>query len=350
MKELIKWSHGTYQHLPWRKKRDLYGTLVSEIMLQQTTVSTVLNHFDRFLKEFPSIHHLAKASEAKVHKAWSGLGYYRRAKNLHKAAITIVKEYAGIIPTDYETLIDIPGIGPYTANALIAIGSDKSALAVDANIERVVARIYALDEMKGVKLQAKITELFHAKKILHPAPKEGWRALNEALMDLGRVYCQARKTNCLNCPAASICQTKILGNDPLELPRGQKEKVNKYFSLKLLRVIVKKNNQYLMHERAEGKWLSGQLELPTFVINSEDKTLNQYPEVSEKVLSKHVSFAQSVFKSSITKYKIENIVAEMSPVDFEGMLKSLKLKDDYRWVKEPVINHNISTATKKALR
>ncbi|GAB4417363.1 MAG: A/G-specific adenine glycosylase [Bacteriovoracaceae bacterium] len=350
MKELIDWSYGTYRHLPWRKERDLYKTLVSEIMLQQTTVSTVLNHFDRFLNLFPTIQSLAKADSETVQKAWSGLGYYRRARSLHSAAQYIVSQLDGEIPLDFEELISIPGIGPYTANALIAIGADQRALAVDANIERVVARMFKLEQAKGPKLQKEIEKLFQDKKIFHPKPKAGWRALNEALMDLGRVYCQARKANCSVCPAKESCLTKLKGHDPLNYPKGQKEKVNKFHSLKLLRVIVKKGNQYLMVKKKENEWLSGQLELPTFILSSDDKSLKQYPYAPEKVSSQYVTFAGAIFKSSITKYKIENVVAEMNPTDFARMIKSLKIKDDYQWIKAPVENHHISTATIKSLR
>lgn len=116
-KKLIQWSTKDFSELPWRKKRTLYRTLVSEIMLQQTTVSTVINHFERFLREYPDIKSLAASTEDQIVMSWKGLGYYRRARNLRKAAIDIQKNHGGRIPTSYELLLEINGIGPYTASA-----------------------------------------------------------------------------------------------------------------------------------------------------------------------------------------------------------------------------------------
>ncbi|MBC7538816.1 MAG: A/G-specific adenine glycosylase, partial [Bacteriovorax sp.] len=153
---LIEWSHSQYSHLPWRSQRTLYRTLVSEIMLQQTTVGTVLNHFEKFLSEYPTIFDLAKSSEEQICISWKGLGYYRRARNLRNLAIQIVDQFNGEIPTDLDSLLNLKGIGPYTANAIIAIGADLRGLAVDANLERVLSRFYGISLVKGPKLQQKL--------------------------------------------------------------------------------------------------------------------------------------------------------------------------------------------------
>lgn len=350
MKELFKWSYGTYRHLPWRENRSLYGTLVSEIMLQQTTVSTVLNHYEKFLKQFPSIKNLSKASEEEIAIAWKGLGYYRRARNLQKACHYIVNELQGEIPLDYEHLVEIPGIGPYTANALIAIGADQRALAIDANIERVVSRMFALNETKGLKLQKQIEILFQSKKIFHKKPTVGWRGLNESLMDLGRVYCQARKAHCQMCPAKSDCQVFKEKLDPLKFPVQGDAKKQAFFELKLLRLVVRDRKKLLVTKRGEGKWLAGQFEVPTFVLESNDSKLSQYPIASEKVLQKHVSFPIRVFKSSITKYKIENHVVEINQETFKELKKLFKYTDKTQWLEEPIEKQNITTATLKSIK
>jgi A/G-specific adenine glycosylase len=158
---LIEWSKNEFSDLPWRKNRSLYRTLVSEIMLQQTTVGTVKNHYERFLKQFPTLSSLAEATEDELIVAWKGLGYYRRARNLKKIAETIHAEFNDEFPQDIETLKTISGIGPYTASAIVGIGMDKRALAVDANLERVIARLFNIKTEKGPKLQAAIGELFH---------------------------------------------------------------------------------------------------------------------------------------------------------------------------------------------
>src|SRR5690606_19105274 len=141
---LLTWSAREFGHLPWRKERTLYRTLVSEIMLQQTTVSTVLQHYERFLKRFPDLTTLAAASEEEMLIAWDGLGYYRRAKNLKRIAEMLVADWDGQFRERADDLLMIKGIGPYTSNALLAIGMVRPALAVDAILERVLARINGL--------------------------------------------------------------------------------------------------------------------------------------------------------------------------------------------------------------
>ena len=135
-KELIHWSLSQYSYLPWRENRTMYRTLVSEIMLQQTTVGTVLNHFEKFIKQYPNIKSLAKSTEEEICVAWKGLGYYRRARNLRLLAIQIENNFKGIIPTKTETLMSLKGIGPYTCNALLAMGADQEALAVDCQFRK----------------------------------------------------------------------------------------------------------------------------------------------------------------------------------------------------------------------
>ena len=273
---LIKWSQKEFPHLPWRENRSLYRTLVSEIMLQQTTVGTVKNHFERFLKIYPGLESLASSTEEDLLVAWKGLGYYRRAKNLKKIAEALVNDHGGEFPADIETLQKIPGIGPYTANALVGIGMDKRALAVDANLERVIARLYGIQLPKGLKLQKEIARLFAEKKIFEA--RLSFRALNEALMDLGRTHCQARKVNCDLCPLKQNCQA-FSSKKPLHYPvEGIEKKADKH-ELHLLRVYVIKKDKVLVYRKDEKEWLSGQYEVPTFILDSTDKTLSQYPPV-----------------------------------------------------------------------
>ena len=225
--QLLKWSKESYSHLPWREKRSLYRTLVSEIMLQQTTVGTVLNHFDRFISEYPTINDLANTTEEQICISWKGLGYYRRARNLRKAAIDIRDNFNSKIPTNYDSLISITGIGEYTANAIISIGNDEKAFALDANLERVLSRIFGLKEKKGLRLQKLIKKEVENKNISF-GRIVSFRDLNEALMDLGRVFCQARKVNCDICPMRTIC-IAYQSKKPLSYPEEPVNKIKKYF-------------------------------------------------------------------------------------------------------------------------
>lgn len=338
--KLIEWSDQNYGDLPWRQNRTLYRTLVSEIMLQQTTVGTVLNHFEKFLKRFPTIESLATASEDDVTIEWKGLGYYRRARNLKKACEVLHHEYNNQIPLDLEKLVSISGIGIYTASALISIGANERALAVDANLERVLSRFYGIQEHKGPKLTKKIYSLFSDKKIANELDEFGARKFNEALMDLGRTFCKARSSDCTLCFLSSQCKARKEGS-PLNYPIQLDSKKISY-DLNLLRIIYKKDGKILVYKKRKDQWLSGQNELPTFILSSEDKTLNQYPKIEQANLA-----LLPFFKTAITKYKIVNSVLYVNQEEFESIVDQ-KLEDFY-WV-DPKDGHaNLSTASLKAL-
>ncbi|MAZ49011.1 MAG: hypothetical protein CME65_10630 [Halobacteriovoraceae bacterium] len=335
--ELIKWSQDHYSELPWRVERSLYGTLVSEIMLQQTTVGTVLKHYNRFLSQFPDIETLAQATQDEVMLAWQGLGYYRRARSLHAAAIEIHEKFEGKIPLEAQTLLSIKGIGPYTASALRAIGADIDDLAVDANLERVLARYYGLTDVKGIKLQKKIRELFDQRKIASMISELGSRALNEALMDLGRRICQARSAACEICPLKDNCQGRV---SPYQYPSmANKSSSDESFELHLLRVVVRKGESLLVYKKNQEQWLSGQFEIPTFEVWGEDTNLRQYP----KMKLENYDLLPWI-KTGITKYKILNFIIEVDLNEF----KLLGLKTvDFEWRKSQSIH--LSTTSNKCL-
>lgn len=340
---LISWSESQYSYLPWRENRTLYKTLVSEIMLQQTTVGTVLNHFERFLNEYPTIFDLAKSTEEEICISWKGLGYYRRARSLRNIAIQIVDNYKGQIPTTLESLQSLKGIGPYTANAIISIGADKRALAVDANLERVLARFYGITEEKGLKLQKRLWSDFVNNKIMSEMDKVSARALNEALMDLGRIICQARKASCVLCPLANGCVAKKNG-DPLLYPvEAQVKKEVKDLYIRLLRVVVTDKKKILVYKKEVKEWLAGQWELPTFIIETNDEKLKQYPHFKTKKSIESLP----MIKTGITKYNIYNYIMEMSLKDFEKTFNKIEIIYEFKNNDKLL---NASTATLKVLR
>jgi A/G-specific adenine glycosylase len=336
--KLLNWSEKEFSFLPWRKNRTLYGTLVSEIMLQQTTVGTVKNHFERFLVTFPDLFELANATEEELLIAWKGLGYYRRARNLKKIAETLVHDHKGEFPKDPSILMGIPGIGPYTSNALVGIGMDQRALAVDANLERVIARLFNIEIEKGLKLQKEIHALFSSKKIFSRV--ESYRKLNEALMDLGRTYCQARKASCELCPLKKDCMSFQKG-DPLLLPliKDSNKKKAIDHELILVRVLVMKKDKILVYQKKKGEWLEGQFEVPTFVLESTDNSLKQYPHTN------HEFEGLMTFKTGITKYSIKNTIVEMNETQFKRLFP--EFKGEWRTVEGKT--SNLSTATLKAI-
>jgi A/G-specific adenine glycosylase len=206
--------HG--RDLPWRRTRDPYAILVSEMMLQQTTVAAVIPYYERWIKRFPSVHELAAAEESEVLALWQGLGYYRRARNLHAAAKKIAVESDGEFPRDYDGLRALPGIGDYTAQAVRAFAFDQPVPVLDANVIRVVARLFEIrlpvDTAKGLsKVRSKLEELLPAK---------GGHEFVSAIMELGALVCRAGRPDCLLCPVKSFCAAKHPERLPVKAPKA----------------------------------------------------------------------------------------------------------------------------------
>ena len=195
-RSLLRWFRGHARDLPWRRTRDPYRILVSEIMLQQTQVSRVRDYYPRFLYRFPTLDALARARPRQVREAWDGLGYYRRAENLHALARTIMREADGNLPADPERLQGLPGIGRYTAGALASFAFERRTAAVDTNVSRVLTRAFAP--------RNDVWSL--AQRLLPTRPRVVWE-FNQALMDLGATICVARKPKCAVCPVRRACRT-----------------------------------------------------------------------------------------------------------------------------------------------
>jgi A/G-specific adenine glycosylase len=205
--QLLAWYHQNARRLPWRGLSDPYAIWVSEIMLQQTQVPTVIPYFERWMQRFPTLQALAAADEQDVLKLWEGLGYYSRARNLHKAAKVVVESYNGALPADRAALEHLPGIGRYTAGAIasIAFGLDEPAL--DGNIRRVLARVFDVQEPARLPAgEKKLWEL--AAGNLPPGSASDY---NQAMMDLGTAICTPQKPACLVCPVNSLCRAYALG-------------------------------------------------------------------------------------------------------------------------------------------
>ncbi|MFN8369596.1 MAG: hypothetical protein U0T83_03110 [Bacteriovoracaceae bacterium] len=343
---LIKWSAKNFGTLPWRKNRTIYHTLVSEIMLQQTTVNTVINKFDPFILKFPDLYKLAKASEEDLGIAWKGLGYYRRAANLKKAALFIVENWGGDIPDEFDKLVLIPGIGKYTANALCSIGHQQPQIAVDVNLERVLGRFYGLTAVDQQALKEKIYTLFNQNKILNNLSKKNAREINEAIMDVGRTLCRNQKADCLNCPLNSECKAYKTKNFSI-LTSGKIIKDKKPdLELHLLRISIIKNNKLLVYQKEQGEWLNGQWEMPTLILKTDDAKLKQYPAIMKAIKGEE---KLKVFKTGITKYKIFNYVMPLTEKEFESTFKKYFKNRKIEFL-DCSDKQNFSTATLKAIK
>jgi A/G-specific adenine glycosylase len=206
-RNLLAWYRANRRDFPWRRGRDPYRIWVAEIMLQQTRIAAVLPYHERFLERFPNVRELARARESEVLKYWAGLGYYSRARNLHRAAKIIVREHAEQFPSDVNSALALPGIGHYTAAAILSIVFDVPLAALDGNVARVLARLFAV---RG-DLRAPTTwrKLGAAAQTLLPSRAPGdW---NQAMMELGETICTPRSPNCAACPIARHCRARALG-------------------------------------------------------------------------------------------------------------------------------------------
>ena len=203
-RRLLGWFRKRGRKLPWRETRDPYHIVVSEFMLQQTQASRVAEYYPRFLKRYPTVHDLAKASPGRVREAWDGLGYYRRAANLHRLAQAVVKHHHGRVPDRPGVLRTLPGVGPYTAAAVATFAYERLEAPVDTNVARVLRRVFRPRLHHGARGERTLQRL--ARAVLPRRGRAAWE-FNQALMDLGAVHCRARKPRCPACPVKSACKT-----------------------------------------------------------------------------------------------------------------------------------------------
>jgi A/G-specific adenine glycosylase len=217
--KLLRWYDTAARDLPWRHTRDPYAIWVSEVMLQQTRVETVIPYYQRFLESFPTPRALADADEDTVLSHWSGLGYYRRARLLHAGVREVVAQYGGRIPEDADSRRSLPGVGRYTAGAIGSIAFDKEEPVVDGNVTRVLARLFRIDTPVGAS--ATTRRLWEEAARLVPGERPG--DLNQALMELGATICTPKQPGCESCPVAGECRACASDEvDTLPVPRARK--------------------------------------------------------------------------------------------------------------------------------
>ena len=266
--KLLAWYHANKRSLPWRGHPSAYAVWVSEIMLQQTRVEAVIPYFQKWMRLFPSVQALASASEQEVLNAWEGLGYYSRARNLHKAATIVADQYNGEIPRDLEALRQLPGIGRYTMGAIASIAFGMDVAALDGNIKRVYARIFDLetpvDSPAGEKT---LWEL--ADKNL---PKGHVGDYNQALMDLGAIICIPKNPRCLICPAMKLCKASQNGTQTQRSVKTAKKQVPHYVNAAA--VIVRRihnpsHKAVLLAQRPSEGLLGGMWEFPNGRVNGD---------------------------------------------------------------------------------
>lgn len=325
-RRLRNWYRRAARDLPWRRTRNAYHIWVSEIMLQQTQVRTVAPYFLRFQKSFPTVAHLAAASEQDVLRHWEGLGYYRRARQLHAAAKKIVSEYRGKIPPERATLQSLPGIGRYTAAAILSIAYDAQEPILEANTIRLFARLLALrGDLSSTKTQQPLWEFAE-----HILPRKETGIFNQALMELGSLICTPKAPACGKCPVADLCRAR---NEHLqaEIPfRGRRVR---FEQVREAAVVIRRRGRILIRQCAPGERWEGLWDFPRFRLESDDE--NQM--VSEVVggvraltgFTVHAGRHLATIKHGVTRFRITLYCFDATFVSAD---RPDPTRTDLRWV------------------
>lgn len=262
-RNLRAWYDVNARDLPWRRSSDPYRIWISEIMLQQTTVSAVIPYYERFLKRFPTVHSIAEASETDVLRYWEGLGYYSRARNIHDAAQRIVREHAGTFPDSVGELMNLPGIGRYTAGAIVSFAFDRPAPIVEANTLRLYCRLLGFDGDPRASRGQRVLWRFAEQLQVRNAPGR----FNQALMELGAHVCTPVEPNCDRCPVKSCCRAFAAGEQrqiPVSASRPNVTAVTE------ATVAVINDGAFLLRRRSEGERWAGLWDFPRFEIDGFD--------------------------------------------------------------------------------
>jgi A/G-specific adenine glycosylase len=330
---ILAWFSANARGLPWRNTYTPYHIWISEIMLQQTQMDRVVDYFNRWMSRFPDIKSITRADEEEILKLWEGLGYYARAKNIIRSATILVKEYNGKLPADHDLLLTLPGIGKYTAGAIMSIAFNKEYPLVDANIERLFARLFNLD--KPVK--DKETHAFIWDKARELIPQGKARLFNQALMELGALVCISKNPRCKICPISSDCKSFSL-NIVLERPVLQAPP--KTIFIEMATGILMHNGRILIQKRkSTGVWANlwefpgGRLEPGE---TPEMALVREYQEETElsvgnlkKITS--VQHSYTIYRVTLHCYFCSVLDGKVEPV--------LHGAQEYRWVKAEDLSH-----------
>jgi len=310
--------------MPWRGARDPYHIWVSEIMLQQTQVETVIPYYTRWLKQFPTVAALAQAPLQTVLTQWEGLGYYSRARNLHRAAQQVLTEYGGQVPDTLEALLQLPGIGRYTAAAIASMAFGVDAAVLDGNVKRVLARVFDIrDDVKSPRGEKQLWALAES---LVPAGRAG--DYNQAVMDLGATICTPRAPACERCPVRPLCKAKQLGVQ-LERPIMKPRAPTPHYMLVV--GVIHKAQQVLITQRAESDLLGGLWAFPAYRVLDESDLSSDLQRALKKELgvSAKIGAQTQTLHHAYTHFKVTALVFECRWLSGRVTLA----RANYRWVR-----------------
>ena len=314
-KRLLAWYKVSRRDLPWRRTVDPYKIWISEIMLQQTTVKTVIPYYEKWIKTFPDIKSLVRAPLQKVLKTWEGLGYYGRARNIKKTALILSEKFQSQFPCSHDQLVRLPGIGDYTAAAVMSIAFDKPFPVLDANVKRVMTRLLLIESSVAGREEKEIKELLEKGM-----PKKGCGNFNQALMELGALICQPKNPSCPLCPLKDVCLAYKKGvQDSIPLKRQLA-----YEKIESVCVLIHRKGKVLIQKRPPKGLMAGLYEFPGFVKKkreSKENTLKRgikeefHAEIRKERFLGRVIHAYTKFRVFLDVYSVE-----LEPQDIRGGL------------------------------
>ncbi len=322
--KLLTWYDQNARELPWRSFPSPYRVWVSEIMLQQTRVDTVLPYFERFVARFADIQSLAEADQAEVFRLWEGLGYYSRARNLHKAAKVLMNEHNGEFPSTIKELESLPGVGRYTAAAIASIAFNQPVAAVDGNIKRIYARLLNYQGIYGSTAFEKTITHF-AQEIL-PPDRPG--DFTQALMDLGSAICTPRQPNCPECPLQSDCLAAQNGTQN-DLPLRPKKTPIPHYDVCV--AIIEESGKILLNKRPEKGLLAGLWEYPGGKVENGDVSFEAglQREIKEKTgLVIRLNEKIGIFRHAYTHFKISVHAWQTTTINYA----EIQLPPEFSWI------------------
>ena len=296
---ILTWYQSQKRDLPWRRTRDPYFIWVSEVMLQQTQVIKVIPYYQRWISAFPTIEKLSKSPESRVLKLWEGLGYYSRARNLHKAAKIVALEHGGKVPDSYDKILQLPGIGHYSAGAILSIAYSKNETVLDGNVIRVLARLFKLPE-NGSSGKSLLNLRQYAIKLL---PEYTPGDFNQAMMELGSEVCSPKKPSCSICPAHSWCMSYKSGEQEEFPPKKARQPAKK---IEVSAAVILRNRKVYIQQRPIDGLMGGLWEFPGGKIEKNESQEDCLLREINEELGVNIEIQEKIMtiKHSYTKFRV----------------------------------------------
>ncbi len=326
IKKLLDWYDSNHRKLPFRLTNDPYKIWISEIMLQQTQINTVIPYYNNWVKKYPTLNHVAKAKFSELLKRWEGLGYYARCNNFHKSSKIVLHLYKGVIPQDYKQFIALPGVGEYTAAAVLSIAFDQKIPAIDGNVKRIMSRYL------GIKNTTPKNYKWIKNKLKSWIPSQRPGDFNQAMMDLGSIICRPKKPNCNKCPIKKNC-VGYLNNNPEKYPIKLVKKKTPNFTV-VVGLIWRKDKFYIQ-KRDINSMLGGLWEFPGGKISNDESLITA---LEKKVKNECGSEIKVNEKIGVIKHKYSHFSITMHGFNCKEKSKIAPFEKEHRWINSKQID------------